>query len=197
MGAELSTSNPGDAGSDDHDLVVAAQQGSRSAVDTLVRRHDRWVRHVVYAAVGNAFAVDDIVQQVWTTIWQQIGTLMDPARWRSWVYRTAKNAAIDAGMKNSRERKKRKEFEGREWTDAAETPVLRLARCEEHQRMLDAIKGLPEIYREPFMMRHLEDWSYVQISEALSLPIDTVETRLVRARRLLRSALQGNGGLER
>jgi DNA-directed RNA polymerase specialized sigma24 family protein len=37
----------------------------------------------------------------------------------------------------------------------------------------------------------MEDWSYAQIGEALGLPVDTVETRLVRARRLLRSALQG------
>lgn len=184
-----SMSQNGDA---DHDLIVAAQKGSRTALDALVRRHDRWVRHVVYASVGNAVVVDDIVQQVWTTIWQQIGTLIDPARWRSWVYRTAKNAAIDAGLKTARERRKRREFEGREWTDEHTQPVLRLVRAEEHKRMLDAINGLPEIYREPFVLRHLEDWNYAQIGEALNLPIDTVETRLVRARRLLRTALQEN-----
>ena len=54
-----------------------------------------------------------------------------------------------------------------------------------------AIAGLPVLYREPFVLRVLEGWSYEQIGEALRLPKDTVETRLVRARRLLRERLQG------
>jgi RNA polymerase sigma-70 factor (ECF subfamily) len=56
--------------------------------------------------------------------------------------------------------------------------------------VLEAIRGLPDIYRESFILRHVEDWSYAQIAEAMSLPVDTVETRLVRARRLLRTALR-------
>ena len=66
-----------------------------------------------------------------------------------------------------------------------------MVRSETHQRVLNAIAGLPEIYREPFVLRHLEDWSYKQIAEAMDMPVDTVETRLVRARRLLREALKG------
>jgi len=57
--------------------------------------------------------------------------------------------------------------------------------------MLDAISQLPPLYREPFVLKHLQDWSYAQIGDALGLPIDTVETRLVRARRLLREQLAG------
>ena len=62
-----------------------------------------------------------------------------------------------------------------------------------HQRetMLKAIGKLPEIYREPFVLKHLDGWSYAQIAEAMGLPVDTVETRLVRARRLLRQELAG------
>lgn len=176
---------------DDHALIVAAQQGSRSALDALIRRHDRWVRHVVYRALGNASAVEDVAQQVWTTVWQQIGTLVDPSAWRAWLYRTARNAAIDASQKSSRERQRRALVDEQTLPDRDGSPALRLVRDEEHRRMLAAINGLPAIYREPFVLKHLEDWSYAQIGEALGLPVDTVETRLVRARRLLRSALNG------
>jgi RNA polymerase sigma-70 factor (ECF subfamily) len=48
---------------------------------------------------------------------------------------------------------------------------------------------MPAIYREPFVLRHLEDWSYRQIAETLDLPVDTVGTRLVRARRMLQETL--------
>ncbi|MBI5762573.1 MAG: RNA polymerase sigma factor [Planctomycetes bacterium] len=173
----------------DHELIAAAQKGERSALDAFVRRHDRWVRNVVYATSGDPASVDDIVQRVWATVWQQIGTLVDPARWRGWLYRMAKNAAIDVGLKHARERKSRRAFNEDSPSRGAD-PAKRLIIAEEHRRVLAAIDALPPIYREPFILRHLEEWSYAQIGEALGLPVDTVETRLVRARRHLRSALK-------
>ncbi len=177
-----------DAG--DHELIAAAQRGERAALDLFVRRHERWVRNVVYATVAHSAVVDDVVQQVWATVWEQIGTLVDPARWRSWLYVTARNAAIDAGVRTARERRRRVTLDGGPPVIAGDAdPAASVARTEQHRRVMDAIRGLPAIYREPFILRHVEDWSYAQIGEALNLPVDTVETRLVRARRLLREAL--------
>lgn len=178
---------------DDSDrvLIAAAQRGDRSALERLVGRHDRWIRGVVYSTLGRPGAVDDVVQQVWTNVWQQIGTLNDRARWRSWLFRLARNAAIDAGERQSRERRV---FVGpvpgdKEPPAADKTPVFRLIEEEQYGRILRAIRALPAIYREPFVLRHLEDWNYQQIGEALGMPVDTVETRLVRARRLLREMM--------
>jgi RNA polymerase sigma-70 factor, ECF subfamily len=175
----------------DRELIAAAQMGERGALDELVRRHDRWVRNVVYATVANAGAIDDIVQGVWIKVWQQIGTLIDPLRWRAWLYKLAKNAAIDAGQKAAAERRSRMALvrSGHEPVRAPSPPAT-LVEEEQRRRVMAAIRGLPAIYREPFILRHLEDWSYAEIGEAMSLPVDTVETRLVRARRLLRAALQ-------
>lgn len=181
----------------DHALIVAAQRGERSALDSFVRRNDRWVRGIVYATSGNASQLDDVVQHVWTRVWEQLGTLADPARWRGWLYSLARNAAIDAGTKAARRRRRQVPLDNADARAGGETePALRLIRAEEEQRMLAAIKGLPEIYREPFMLRHIQDWSYAQIAETLGMPIDTVETRLVRARRILRQALsdENSGG---
>jgi RNA polymerase sigma-70 factor, ECF subfamily len=174
----------------DRELIAAAQLGERSALDELVRRHDRWVRNVVYATVASPAAVDDIVQNVWIRVWRQIGTLIDPLRWRAWLYKLAKNAAIDAGQKAAGERRLRTAFLQTKRQDGrSPQPVATLMEDEERRRLMAAIRGLPAIYREPFILRHLEDWSYAEIGEAMSLPVDTVETRLVRARRLLRAAL--------
>ena len=179
-------------------LIEAAQRGERSALDAFVRRHDRWVRSVVYATVGNSWLVDDIVQHVWTRVCEQIGTLIEPARWRGWLYTMARNAAIDAGQKAARDRKRRTSAELADLAgDRQSDPARSAIRDEQHRRVLSAIRGLPAIYREPFILRHMEDWSYAQIGEALSLPVDTVETRLVRARRLLRSALADLGTAEK
>jgi len=178
----------------DHELIIAAQRGERSALDALVHRHDGWVRRIVYATVGRQGLVDDVVQSVWASVWQQIATLADPARWRGWLYRLARNAAIDAGKRHARESGLVVGLvdEGPAMRDA--DPALRVSQTEQRQRMLRAIQGLPDHYREPFILRHLQEWSYAEIGEAMGLPIDTVETRLVRARRLLREALGGPDG---
>jgi RNA polymerase sigma-70 factor (ECF subfamily) len=174
----------------DLELIAAAQQGERSALDAFVRRHQGWVRNVVYATIGNPSIVDDIVQHVWTSVWEKIGTLVDPTRWRGWLYRMAKNAAIDAGLKQARERERRVDFSSIGCSESSGSdPAKALIDAERHQQVLSAIRQLSEIYREPFILRHLNGWSYAEIGEAMSLPVDTVETRLVRARRLLRAAL--------
>lgn len=171
------------------ELIRAAQAGDRIALDVLVRRHDGWVRHIVYATTGRPGLIDDVAQTVWAGVWQQISTLSDPTRWRGWLYRMARNAAIDAGKKASRERDRLQPSSDDGLPADRNDPAMRIAETEEQARILRAIKGLPEIYREPFILRHLEEWSYAEIGDAMGIPRDTVETRLVRARRLLREAL--------
>jgi len=175
---------------DDCELIAGARRGDRQALDALVRRHDRFVRGVVYSTLGSVHQLEDVVQQVWTTVCQQIDSLVDPARWQSWLFRLARNAAIDAGMRQSRQRRTHAPLAAvGEAAQPGRAPTGDLAAREEHERILAAIRGLPAIYREPFVLRHLEEWSYAEIAEALDIPVDTVETRLVRARRLLREAL--------
>ncbi len=62
---------------------------------------------------------------------------------------------------------------------------------EQRHLLIEAIRALPALYREPFSLRHVHGWSYREIGEVLDMPVDTVETRLVRARRQLREALKG------
>ncbi|MEP0845942.1 MAG: RNA polymerase sigma factor [Phycisphaerae bacterium] len=172
-------------------LVSEAQSGSRLAADRLVREHDGWVRSVIYGVVGQPDLVDDIAQQVWAQVWERLGSLQDPDRLRSWLYSVARNAAIDAGQAHKRRRGAALDTVAEGLNDwRVPTPARLAAGDETHELLLRAIQALPVIYREPFVLRHLEDWTYAEIGALLGLPIETVETRLVRARRLLREMLK-------
>jgi RNA polymerase sigma-70 factor (ECF subfamily) len=177
-------------------VIAAIRTGDRYAFGEFVRRHEAWVRSVIYSVLGRTDGIDDAAQIVWTSVWQRIGELRDPQSWRAWLYRLARNAAVDAGREQTRRR-------NRGWTaalDAVEPATYGgVDRAtgkedEEHREVLSAIMALPAIYREPFVLRHMNDWSYRQISDVMGLPVDTVETRLVRARRLLREVLVGRIG---
>jgi RNA polymerase sigma factor (sigma-70 family) len=172
-------------------LVEDAQQGSRPAADRLVRDHQGWVRSVIYGVTGRWDLVDDIAQQVWAQVWERLPSLKEPQRLRSWLYAVARHAAIDAGQAARRRSAASIEAAVEPPADRRlEGPAESTHSAEMRQLLLGAVTALPVHYREPFVLRHLEDWSYAEIGELLGLPVETVETRLVRARRLLREALQ-------
>jgi len=171
-------------------LIEAVRRREAPAFAHWVASNDRWVHGVVYGVLGDRDQVDDVAQQVWLTAWQRIETLSDPRRWRTWLYAVARNAALDAGRRVTRRRR----------TDAApllddmlddRVPPADAILLDEERRgsVLRAVEGLPALYREPFVLRHLEGWSYRQIAEVMDMPVDSVETRLVRAMRMLRQAL--------
>lgn len=176
-------------------LVRDARDGDRTAADRLVMLHDGWVRSVLFGVAGRVDALDDLSQQVWTQAWLRLNSLEDPQRFKQWLYSIARHAAIDAGIASKRRAGRTRGDDAlHSLPSEAETadPQRRVQRVELHEKLMRAIQGLPAIYREPFALRHLEDWTYAQIGELLGLPVETVETRLVRARRLLREALAGS-----
>lgn len=175
-------------------LISEAQRGNRAAADRLVREHEGWVRSVIFAVSGRADLVDDIAQQVWMQVWERLDSLKEPQRLRSWLYSIARFAAIDAGIARRRRQNAVGELDA--YADAPDRrssaqPADVVSRSELHETLLQAVQALPAIYREPFVLRHLEDWSYAEIGEVLDMPVESVETRLSRARRMLREMLAG------
>lgn len=173
-------------------VIEAVRAGDRFAFGELVRRHDRWIRGVVFGVLGGRDGLDDVVQQAWTLAWQRIGELRDSSRWRPWLYRLARNAAIDAGRDATR-RRSRFQALGSETSasDAVRASEGNPPGLDQYGEALAAVQGLPALYREPFVLRHLSGWSYAEIADVMGMPVDSVETRLVRARRLLRESLKG------
>lgn len=184
----------------EHLVIEAIRDGDRYAFGELVRRNDRWVRGVIFGILGERDRVDDVAQLAWTSFWQRIGELRDPSRWRSWLYRLARNAAVDAGRAITRQRARMKDASTAHGSDR--DALVRAAGgdtrgsdesmidMEQRSELLRAIEGLPALYREPFVLRHLNGWSYREIAETMGMPVDSVETRLVRARRFLRDLLK-------
>ncbi len=183
---------------DPHQPVVEAiQAGDAHAMAEFVHAQGRWVRGVVFGILGRAADVEDVCQRVWIKVWRECRTLSDTSRWRPWLYQITRRAAIDelrAGRR--RQRQTAASLDGAELAGVVPAapvagPDRQVMLKEEHEAVLAAIANLPPLYREPFVLKHVDGWSYAQIGEVLGLPTDTVETRLVRARRLLRGALAG------
>ncbi len=176
------------------DIPAPAHVDVRAAVEGLVREHEGWLRSVILGVLGRGDPVDDVMQKVWAQVLQRYDSLQDAGRVKPWLYSIARHAALDFAI--ARRRRSTRTAGESALVGLADPgrdaePDATVAGREAHELILREIGGLPAIYREPFVLRHLENWSYAQIGEVLGLPLDTVETRLVRARRLLREALSG------
>ena len=175
-------------------VIDAIRGGDRYAFDELVRRHHPWVRGVIFGVLGDVDRVDDAAQQVWAALWERIGELRDVKRWRPWLYRLARNAAIDSGRDTRRRRQLAQAFATSRSAGSSGPADDRAVREEQHREVMTAIQALPALYREPFVLRHVNGWSYRRIGEMMNMPVDSVETRLVRARRFLRDSLKDRLG---
>ena len=80
------------------------------------------------------------------------------------------------------------------WQLITETPETILMNRSNSQRMQRAIDDLPMHYRETLLLCEVEEMSYQEIAEILSIPIGTVMSRLARARKAVRESLGSNPG---
>ena len=161
----------------------------QDAISALWRVHRRWVAAILLAYKPRDVELEDLLQEVAVRLVRDVHRLKDPASLRPWLRAVAINAARTAARRRrvraqvvSTGDERLLEGPGRE---AGEEGDGR----EEGRRLMEIARGLPPEYREPLMLRAVRGLSYRQIADALELPITTVETRLARARRMVRDAM--------
>ncbi len=154
--------------------------------------HRRWVAAVILAHKPREAEVEDLLQDVAMQLVRNAELLRDPTAIKPWLRTVAANVARTAGRRQS---VRRRVFASTE-ADADSTPASPdqsddgPGGREEGRRALEAARALPEEYREPLLLRAVRGMSYRQIADVLGLPVTTIETRLVRARRMVREAME-------
>ncbi len=172
-----------------HALAAAATSGDRPALATLWRDHRRFVAAILLSHGASTPDLDDLLQDVAVTLCRQIHTLRDPARFLPWLRAVAINTATTAARRDHRARRALRPLTPHD----LDRPDLRAgdAILADGRRVLEIALRLHPDYREPFLLRCIQGFSQRQIAEALEMNETTVETRLVRARRMLRRELSG------
>lgn len=177
----------GQAEQNESALVCAAQKGEKEAFRLLLTRNWTWLRALVYSVVANADSVDDVMQDICVQVIRKVNTLREPGRFRPWMAVLARRQALNYGRRKSQRKviSLNEEVAGQQCDYKAGQLLENLELREQYQQVLQAVKLLPEIYRQVFVLAHLEDLTYAQIAEILDVPVTTVQIRLVRARRMI------------
>lgn len=162
----------------------------------LIEENVGWLRGWVRARVRDPEAVEDVCQDAVLKALRSRGALRSLDRFSSWLYQIAANTLRDY-LRAAARRKKRVALAGD--LDELAAPgdgAEPLARTEEAERLLAAVRALPARYREPLLLRHSRDLSYREIGKILGISENAVQVRIFRARRMLRERL-GEGREDR
>lgn len=172
---------------DDTDLSVLIRAGDRDAFERLFR--DWYARLATYAVrlVGSRDAAEDIVQELFVTLWNRRDQLPDMGALPGYLHRAVRNRALN----DLRRRRTAERWLALRDPDPVDVPVAvsTLVEAELAGRIQAALGALPPRTREVFLLHRDQGLTYGGIAAALGISVKTVETLMSRALRSLRQAL--------
>lgn len=183
----------------DEELVVAARNGDRAAMNELLGRHYDRVHAVCRRIAGASRDADDAAQETMIRVVRHLDKFDGRSSFATWVYRIATNTSLD----ELRKRKRRPQlhvtrdddngsFGGSE--DIIDPIADRTVEASVDRLSIEAaLADLPEEFRAPLVMRDVADLDYAEIAEALGIPLGTVKSRIARGRRHLVEFLENTG----
>ena len=179
----------------DAELIERWQAGDEGAFEALIRRHERRVFGLVLRMLGDREEAADVAQEAFLSLHRHGKRFRREARFSTFVYRVAANAALNRrrtlGRKRAREQAlARHQQAGFDLPAPHRDPEDAASGGEIQERVQQALLELPPGLRMAVVLYDIEGQSYSEIADALRIPEGTVKSRIHRARSALRGLLR-------
>jgi RNA polymerase sigma-70 factor, ECF subfamily len=164
--------------------VEMARNGDRKAFCRLVEDYAGFVHALVRRTTGDPDAAEDVCQEVFVKAWLNIALLKEAASFPSWIASIARRASVDHARKApAREILEGEGIEDRGFSPEPFTPPSGI--------LERALSALTERDRDLLTMVYFHEMSHAEVGGLLGLPEKNIRVYLLRARRRLRSLLEG------
>jgi RNA polymerase sigma-70 factor (ECF subfamily) len=175
----------------ERELVRKALAGDERAFRKVLESHYTLIYSVVRGVAGQHGETDDIVQEVFIKIFRALGDFRGDSRLSTWIYRIARNEALNA---IDRRRPQVIPIEDCEELPASgESPETSYRQRVSRERLERLMERLDEKQRVAIELRYIGDKSYEEIAEIMDIPLGTVKTYIYRAKRSLKRMMTGAG----
>ena len=194
---------------EDREYVERVLAGEPEVFEQLVRKYNRLGGAIAYGVLSDFHLAEDVVQDAFIRAFEALDSLKEPGRFRVWFAGIVKRRSIDVlrQRKNPRIRAASLEAGG---ADAGEggsrgstvssdsrrpeqspddSQLDAAVHAERRRQVLECISGLDENDRIIVSLKHMDGLSYREIAELMETSVSAVESRLFRARRVLRKKL--------
>lgn len=193
IGMPLTNVIPSVTEQDDLLLVAASKNGDQDAFAQLVQRYQRRVFNLVYRMLQQYEEATEITQETFLAAWQGLPSFRGDARFPTWLYRIAYNCSLKQLELRKRDRALQAALETEQVLEDANHENRANAEIDARDRQAliqEHLSHLPAKYRIVLILRHIQDMTYEEMAEILTIPIGTIKTHLFRARNLLKERLQ-------
>lgn len=170
------TDAPEAGASEEGRWVEAARAGDRAAFERLYSRYAAMVHGILLARVPRC-DVEDLVQEVFLTVFRRLSALRDCAAFPGWLAAIARNRATDHLRRAPRTEKLAGDFVAEDRSEAEASAILGI------------VLGLPEAYRETLILRLVEGMTGPEIAARTGLTPGSVRVNLHRGMARLREKL--------
>jgi len=193
LGIPLSNAVSSWSEQDDTQLVAASKGGNQDAFALLVQRYQRRIFNLIYRMLQQYEEANEITQETFLAAWLGLPSFRGDARFSTWLYRIAYNCSLKQLEQRKREKALQVAMQAEQQLESAGTETSADAALEAHARQAlihEHLSNLPAKYRIVLILRHLQEMTYEEMAEILTMPIGTIKTHLFRARNLLKERLE-------
>lgn len=164
-------------------LVGQARRGNRTAFGELYQRYARMVHGILLARVPPS-EVDDLMQDVFLSALKRLASLRNDDAFGGWLAMIARNQSTDYHRRTPKV------------TEITEGHLRQRPPSPEAFAVMDAIRSLPDAYRETLALRLVEGLTGPEIASQTGLTADSVRVNLHRGMKMLRAKLEGRSDHE-
>jgi RNA polymerase sigma-70 factor (ECF subfamily) len=161
-------------------LVEGIRRGETAAFAEIYRRYRIPIHDYCIRMLRNSADAEDTVHETFLRMHNAIGTLSDPAAFRTWLFRIARNLVI-----NSWRHGHAREYSDDDDYSASSSLENELIDREQQRTVKNLVEALRPSYRDVLVLREYEGLSYAEIASVVGITEDTVKVRLHRARKTL------------
>jgi RNA polymerase sigma-70 factor (ECF subfamily) len=176
-------------GHTDERLVERFNQGDESVFDRIVEQHSAEMTALANRLLGWPGEVEDVVQDIFLAAYMGLKRFRCHSSLRTWLFTITINRCRKYRHRRMLRRKVFSNVAARTCGPQVEAPDKTPMDAEAFERVRTAVRALPAKYREPVVLRYLQELDAKQISEILGISRNAVQVRLNRARERLKEDL--------
>jgi RNA polymerase sigma-70 factor (ECF subfamily) len=173
-------------GSDDEaKLIARSLRQDPDAFGQLVERYATVIVNLAYRMVGDRTEAEDLAQETFVAAFKSLPTFRAESKFSTWLYRIAANKCKD-WLRAKRPGQSVRDVDVEDVLDDRvvedRTPERLLSQQQVAAQLDRAIQRLPPLYREAFVLKHVEGLSYEEMQEILNVNADTLKMRVYKGR---------------
>ncbi|MDP8298733.1 MAG: sigma-70 family RNA polymerase sigma factor [Candidatus Tantalella remota] len=176
-------------------LIIRAAEGDMGAFEEIYTAYASYVYTIAFRITGNREDADEAAQDVFLNVYRKLAGFGFRSSFKTWIYRITSNAAITIYRKRSKEKGRNISFD--ETIDSGhsiEPDIGGIDRQHDEKTVRGFLWRLPEDQRACLVLREIEGLKYEEIAQVLKIKINTVRSRLKRAREKLIAIAGSEGG---